>query len=161
MHGRFFFISFIIFVPPFLYPSGDTDPGSHSRLFPLPTTVHDLHFNREIFIPLLPLTRVELSLPTLDALSCWVFFAFQVNSKSHHGEIRTQGLILVAFEDYYQSTGATGLHADHTCTCEEPGTCKIMGGGLNRPSVCISHDRMITYKIFQSVSQPRELSVLP
>ena len=128
---------------------------------PLPTTVHDLHFNREIFIPLLPLTRVELSLPTLDALSCWVFFAFQVNSKSHHGEIRTQGLILVAFEDYYQSTGGTGLHADHTCTCEEPGTCKIMGGGLNRPSVCISHDRMITYKIFQSVSQPRELSVLP
>ena len=53
----------------------------------------------ELFLP--SSTRVELCPPMLHALSSWYFsFFWQINSNSHHGEIRTHGPTLVAFEGY-------------------------------------------------------------
>ena len=87
-----------------LPPTGSSDPGSHSRLCsPLPTTVHAFIFiARRIQHFHSWSTRVELCLRTLlGALSSWslfLFFQISINSKFHHGGIRTPGPTLVAFD---------------------------------------------------------------
>ena len=83
-----------------LPPNRNSDPGSHSRLFPpLPTTVRALRLAFQSFLP--SSTRVELCLPTLGALSSSSFKTnvfSQIYSKSYPGGIRTAGPTLVALE---------------------------------------------------------------
>ena len=76
----FFSIPFIIFALRFfLPPSPNSDPGSHSRLFPLPTHYGSFlaFFIKRRFQLFLPSsTRVELCLPTLGALRGFLSFFF-------------------------------------------------------------------------------------
>ena len=78
--------------------------------------VRALHFCREKISALSPSsTRAELCLPTLGPLKQLSFFLFlQINSKSHHGRIRTPGptvliVLIVAFEGNHWTTGAIGF----------------------------------------------------
>ena len=110
----FFFHPIYYLRPSFsLPPSGNSDRGSHSRLFSPPT-----HYGSclaffiarrfQLFLP--SSTRVELCLPTLGALNYVDPFLFlQISSKSRHGGIRTHGptllivlvVLIVAFEGYH------------------------------------------------------------
>ena len=107
-----FSIPFIIFALLFSLPpinSRNSDPGSHSRLFSLPTTVRALHFYREKISALFSLVdsrRIVLT-HARRSQQLILFLFFQINSKSRHGGIRTHGPTLVAFEGYHWSTGAT------------------------------------------------------
>ena len=102
-----FLIPFMIFALLFsLRPRRNSDPGSHSRLFPPTHYGSCLAFlSQENFSPFFPFsTRVELHVPTLSALNSGSFFCAQINSKSHHGGIGTPGPTLAAFEAYHEST---------------------------------------------------------
>ena len=86
-----------------LPPSRNSDPGSHNRLFPpLPATVRALHFYREnisVSSSLVDSRRIVLySRYTLSAVDPSHIF-LEINSKSHHGGIRTPGPTL--FDGYY------------------------------------------------------------
>ena len=82
--------------------SRKSDPGSHSRLFsPLPATVRVLHFHHEKISAVSSLVDSRRIVPTpryvLSAVDRFYFsfllFPFlHINSKSHHGGIRTPGL---------------------------------------------------------------------
>ena len=116
MHVCFCFVLFcfvffslsLLLSSPFcsLPPSRNSDPGSHSSLFPPTHYGSCLAFlSQENFSPFFPFsTRVELHVPTLSALNSGSFFCAQINSKSHHGGIGTPGPTLPAFEAYHEST---------------------------------------------------------
>ena len=102
-----------------LPPSRNSDPGTHSRLFsPLPTTVRALHCYREKISALSSLVNLRRTVLThainrrsQQLLVLFLFFS-KINSKSHHGGIRTHGptllIVYIAFEGYHETTGATG-----------------------------------------------------
>ena len=80
---------------------------------PLPTTVRALHFYREKISALSSLVdsrRIVLA-HARRSQQLTLFTFFKINSKSHHGGIRTHGPTLVVFEGYHYlkyTTGATG-----------------------------------------------------
>ena len=77
---------------------------------PLPTTVRALHFYHEkISGPsLVDSRRVVLTHARRSQQLVLFSFFLQMNSKSRHGGIRTNGpTLVVAFEGYHKSTGAT------------------------------------------------------
>ena len=102
----YYFPSHLLSSPFFLYlpPSRNSDPGSHSRLFsPLPTTVRALHFYREKISAVFSLVDSRRTVLTHARRSQQLILSLllQINSKSHHGGIRTHGPTLVAFEGYH------------------------------------------------------------
>ena len=88
--------------PFFLPPSRNSDSGSHSRLSsPLPTTARVLHFYREKSSTLsfrVDLRRIAPTLSIKALLTVDLFYFLQINSRSHHGGIRTPGRTLAIFE---------------------------------------------------------------
>ena len=70
---------------------------------PLPTTVRALHFYREKISALSSLVDSRRIVLTHARRSQQLIFLFylQIESKSHHGGIRTHGPTLVAFEGYH------------------------------------------------------------
>ena len=77
---------------------------------PLPTAVCALYFYREktSTLPSLVDSRRSVLTHARRSQQLILFSFLQINSKSRHGEIRTPGPTLVAFEGYHKSTGATG-----------------------------------------------------
>ena len=109
LHFFFSFPSHLLSSPFFfsLPPRRKSDPGSHSKAGsspPLPTTVRALRSYREkvsaAFFPRRLSSNCAYPRYALSAVHP-SFFVFGINSKSHHGGIRTHGPTLVAFEGYH------------------------------------------------------------
>ena len=91
----------ILFVLLFSLPPGrNSDPGSHSRLFSLPTPVRALHFYREKTSALSSLVdsrRIVLT-HARRSRQLILVIVLQLNPNSHHGGIQTPRPTLVAFD---------------------------------------------------------------
>ena len=108
-----------------LPPSRNSDPGAHSRLFsPFPTKVRAVHFRREKISALSSLVDSRRTVLTHARRSQQLLILFdflEMISKSHHGGIRTHGptpliVLVVAFQGYHLTTGATGLCVRFLCS---------------------------------------------
>ena len=89
--------------PSFLPPSRNSDPGSHNRLFPpLPATLRAWSFYCDKMLAISSLVDSRWIAPfpryTLWPVDPYNFF-LEINSKGHHGAIRTP--VLTLFEGWY------------------------------------------------------------
>ena len=111
-----------------LPPSHNSDPGSHSRLLPLPHCGSCLTFlSPGGFSPFFPRRLASnCAYPRYEPLSAAdpSFFFLQIVSRSHHSVIRTPGptlliALMVAFEGIHQTTEATS-HISKQCSGVHP-----------------------------------------
>ena len=111
-----------------LPPSHNSDPGSHSRLLPLPHCGSCLTFlSPGGFSPFFPRRLASnCAYQRYEPLSAAdpSFFFLQIVSRSHHSVIRTPGptlliALMVAFEGIHQTTEATS-HISKQCSGVHP-----------------------------------------